>query len=94
MKKEETVQGSRVALVLGILAIALAVSLALVACAWLARSAAPGARPLFQRFSIDHTLDDFAKGVIDTGHIVACLTIVAVSLFFTRHMLEPDPRDG
>ena len=32
MKKEETVQGSRVALVLGILAIALAVSLALVAC--------------------------------------------------------------
>ena len=32
MKKEETVQGTRVALVLGILAIALAVSLALVAC--------------------------------------------------------------
>jgi ABC-2 type transport system permease protein len=71
-----------------------AVSLALVAFAWLARSAAPGARPVFQRFSIDHTLDDFAKGVIDTGHIVACLTIVAVALFFTRHTLEPDPRDG
>jgi hypothetical protein len=32
MKKEETVQGTRVALVLGILAIAMAVSLALVAC--------------------------------------------------------------
>ena len=32
MKKEETVQGTRVALVLGILAIALAMTLALVAC--------------------------------------------------------------
>ena len=32
MEKEETVPGTRVALVLGILAIALAVSLALVAC--------------------------------------------------------------
>ena len=58
-----------------------AVSLALVACAWLARSAAPGARPAFQRFSIGETLDDFARGVIDAGHIVTCLTIVAVALF-------------
>jgi ABC-2 type transport system permease protein len=71
-----------------------AVSVALVACAWLARSAAPGARPVFQRFSIGETLDDFAKGVIDAGHIVTCLTIVAVALFFTRHTLEGDPRDG
>lgn len=67
-----------------------AVSLALVACAWLARSAAPGARPAFQRFSIGETLDDFAKGVIDAGHIVTCLTIVAVALFFTRHTLDRD----
>ena len=62
-----------------------AVSFALVACAWLAQSAASGARPAFQRFSIGETLDDFAKGVIDAGHIVTCLTIVAVALFFTRH---------
>jgi ABC-2 type transport system permease protein len=68
-----------------------AVSLALVVCAWLARSAAPGAQPLFQRFSIGETLDDFAKGVIDAGHIVTCLTMVAVALFFTRHTLEGDP---
>ena len=47
-----------------------ALSLALVACAWLARSAAAGARPAFQRVSIGETLDDFAKGVIDAGHIV------------------------
>jgi ABC-2 type transport system permease protein len=63
-------------------------SLALVACAWLARSAAPATRPAFQRFSIGETLDDFAKGVIDAGHIVMCLTIVAVALFFTRHTLD------
>jgi ABC-2 type transport system permease protein len=62
-----------------------AVSFALVACAWLAQSAAPGTRPAFQRLSIGGTLDDFAKGVIDAGHIVTCLTIVAVALFFTRH---------
>jgi ABC-2 type transport system permease protein len=67
-----------------------AVSLALVACAWLARSAAPGARPAFQRFSIGETIDDFAKGVIDAGHIVTCLTIVGVALFFTRHTLDGD----
>jgi ABC-2 type transport system permease protein len=66
----------------------LAMSLALVAFAWLARSAAPGARPVFQHFSIGETLDDFAKGVIDAGHIVMCLTIVAAALFFTRHTLE------
>jgi gliding motility-associated transport system permease protein len=62
-----------------------AVSLALVACAWLAQSAAPGTRPAFQRLSIGETLDDFAKGVIDAGHIVTCLTIVAVALVFTHH---------
>ena len=67
-----------------------AVSLALVACAWLARSAAAGARPAFQRFSIGETLDDFAKGVIDAGHIVTCLTIAAVALFFTRHTIHGD----
>ena len=67
-----------------------ALSLALVACAWLARSAAAGARAAFQRFSIGEALDDFAKGVIDAGHIVTCLTIVAVALFFTRHTLDGD----
>ena len=69
-----------------------ALSLALAASAWLARSAAPDARPMFQRVSIGAALDDFAKGVIDAGHIVTCLTIVAVALFLTVHTLEPDRR--
>ena len=45
----------------------------------------------FSASSIGETLDDFARGVIDAGHIVTCLTIVAVALFLTRHTLEPGP---
>ena len=67
-----------------------AISLALVASTWLARSAAAGARPAFRILSIGAAFDDFAKGVIDAGHIVTCLTIVAVALFLTLHTLEPD----
>jgi ABC-2 type transport system permease protein len=66
-----------------------ALSLALAAVAWLADSAAAGARPVFQRFSIGEPLNDFAKGVIDAGHIVTCVTIVAVALFLTRHTIRP-----
>jgi len=67
-----------------------AIALALVASTWLARSAAAGARPAFRILSIGAAFDDFAKGVIDAGHIVTCLTIVAVALFLTLHTLEPD----
>lgn len=64
-----------------------ALSLWLAAATWLARSGAPGARPVFCYFSVGERLDDFAKGVLDTGHIVSCLTIVALGLFLTRHAL-------
>lgn len=66
-----------------------AVSFMLAAATWLARSGAPGARPVFRYFSVGEGLDDFAKGVVDTGHIVSCLTIVALGLFLTLHALEP-----
>lgn len=67
-----------------------AIALALAASTWLARSVAAGARPAFEILSIGAAFDDFAKGVIDAGHIVTCLTIVAVALFLTLHTLEPD----
>ena len=70
-----------------------ALALALAASSWLALSAAPGARPIFQRLSIGVALDDFARGVIDGGHVVTCLTIVAVALFLTAHTLEPGRRN-
>src|SRR5688572_25766054 len=60
-----------------------AIALALAASTWLARSASAGARPAFGILSIGAAFDDFAKGVIDAGHIVTCLTIVAVALFLT-----------
>ena len=72
-----------------------AVSLMLGAATWLARSGAPGARPVFRRLSIGEGLDDFAKGVVDTGHIVSCLTIIALGLFLKIHVRESQlPLDG
>jgi ABC-2 type transport system permease protein len=66
-----------------------AISLMLAAATWLARSGAPGAQPVFRYFSVGEGLDDFAKGVVDSGHIVSCLTISALGLFLTLRALEP-----
>lgn len=66
-----------------------AVSLMLTAATWLARSGAPGAQPVFRYLSVGEGLDDFAKGVVDTGYVVSCLTIIALGLFLTLHALEP-----
>jgi ABC-2 type transport system permease protein len=66
-----------------------AISLMLAAATWLAGSGAPSAQPVFRYFSVGEGLDDFAKGVLDTGHVVSCLTIIALGLFLTLHTLEP-----
>ena len=65
-----------------------AISLMLVAATWLARSGAPAAQPVFRSLSVGEGLDDFAKGVVDTGYIVSCLTIIALGLFLTCRSLE------
>lgn len=61
-----------------------AVSLMLAAAAWLARTGTPDAQPVFRSVSVGESLDDFAKGVVDTGHVVSCLTITALGLVLTR----------
>jgi gliding motility-associated transport system permease protein len=66
-----------------------AISLTLVAATWLARSGTPGAQAVFRYFSAGDALDDFAKGVIDTRHIVSCLSIIALGLFLSLHAVEP-----
>ena len=66
-----------------------AVSLVLVAAAWLARTGTPGAQPVFRPVSVGESLDDFAKGVVDTGHVVSCLTITALGLVLTRLIADP-----
>lgn len=43
-----------------------AISLALGAATWLARSGAPGARPVFRYFSVGEALDDFSRRVLWT----------------------------
>lgn len=65
-----------------------AMSLVLLAATWLARSGVPAAQPVFRYFSIGHVLDDFAKGVIDSGHVASCLIIIALSLFLMRRAIE------
>ena len=67
-----------------------ALALALATASWLASSAAPATRGLFQRFSIAASLDDFARGVIDAGHIVTCLAITGVALFLMSHTVPDD----
>jgi ABC-2 type transport system permease protein len=66
---------------------AFAVSLLLAAAAWLARSGTPAARTVFQHLSLGESLDDFAKGVIDTGAVISCLTVMALGLFLTARTL-------
>ena len=66
-----------------------AMSIILAAATWLARSGAPDVQPAFRYFSVGEVLDDFAKGVVDSGHIVSCLTIIALGLFLTLYAFDP-----
>lgn len=65
-----------------------ALSAMLAAVAWLARSGTAGAQPVFGHFSAGDALDDFAKGIIDTGHVVTCLSITALCIFLTGRALQ------
>jgi ABC-2 type transport system permease protein len=71
-----------------------AMSIVLAAATWLARSGAPEVQPAFRSFSVGEVLDDFAKGVVDSGHIVSCLTIIALGLFLTLYAFDPKPSEN
>jgi ABC-2 type transport system permease protein len=64
-----------------------ALAVVLVAAAWLGRTGTPAAQAFFVHLSVGESLDDFAKGVIDTGQVVSCLTVAGVSLFLTHQAL-------
>lgn len=76
--------------VLPAVAATLALSLALAALTWLGDSSVSGTREVFRALSVGAVLDDFAKGVIDAGHVVTSLTITAVALLLTRSTLTPN----
>jgi ABC-2 type transport system permease protein len=67
-----------------------AISIILAAATWLGQSGAPDVQPAFRYFSVGEVLDDFAKGVVDSGHIVSCLTIIALGLFLTLYAFDPE----
>ena len=69
------------------------VSLMLAAAAWLARTGTASAQPVFGYFSAGDALDDFAKGVVDTGHVVSCLAIIVLGLFLTVRTIESPRSD-
>jgi hypothetical protein len=68
--------------------------LALASAAWLTRFGVAGARPAFQYLSVADALDDFGKGVLDTGHLISCLSIIALALYLTTQTLDPHRADG
>jgi ABC-2 type transport system permease protein len=65
-----------------------AMALMLVAAGWLARAGTPAAQAIFSHVSVAGALDDFAKGVVDTGHVVSCVSVTALALYLTREVLE------
>lgn len=66
-------------------------SLMVAGAAWLARAGTPTAQSVFSYFSAGDALDDFAKGVVDTGHVVSCLAIAALGVFLTRRVMHSPP---
>jgi hypothetical protein len=66
-----------------------AISFALATTTWLSWWGAPGVRRVLSPVSVGGGLNDFAKGVVDSGYVVSCLTIIALGLFLTRCALEP-----
>lgn len=65
----------------------LGVAFVLAATSWLAWSGTPAARAALAPLSVGESLNDFAKGVIDTGHVVSYLAVTMLSLFLTRRSL-------
>jgi len=52
------------------------------------------AAALFRDVAVADVLDDFAKGVIDAGHVIACLLAAAVGLLLARQTLSRATVEG
>ena len=57
---------------------------------WFADSAGPTIGPLLNYLSITQHFDDFGKGVIDTTHLVFCLSFISFSLFLTLKSVDSE----
>jgi len=57
---------------------------------WFADSAGPTIGPILTYLSITQHFDDFAKGVIDTKHVVFYLSFIAFGLFLTLKSVDSE----
>jgi ABC-2 type transport system permease protein len=57
---------------------------------WFADSASPTTAAVLRHLSIIEHFDDFAKGVIDTGHLVYYLSFIAFGLFLTAKSVDTE----
>jgi ABC-2 type transport system permease protein len=57
---------------------------------WFADSASPTMQAVLRHLSIIEHFDDFAKGVVDTKHVVYYLTFIAFGLFLTAKSVDTE----
>jgi ABC-2 type transport system permease protein len=57
---------------------------------WFAESAGPTVGPILNYLSITQHFDDFAKGVIDTKHVVFYLSFILFGLFLTLKSVDSE----
>jgi ABC-2 type transport system permease protein len=57
---------------------------------WFADSAGPTIGPITQYLSITEHFDDFAKGIIDTKHVVYYLSLITFGLFLTSKSVDTE----
>jgi ABC-2 type transport system permease protein len=72
--------------------VAVVITFGVILVLWLIESFSTGAegmtREVLRYLSVIGHLDDFIKGVIDTGHVIFYLTFAFVGLFLTYRSLE------
>ncbi len=57
---------------------------------WMADSAGPTIGPLLSYLSITEHFDDFAKGILDTKHIIYYLSVITFGLFLTAKSVDSE----
>jgi ABC-2 type transport system permease protein len=57
---------------------------------WFADSAGPTIGPITSWLSITEHFDDFAKGIIDTKHVLYYLSLITFGLFLTAKSVDTE----
>ena len=57
---------------------------------WLSQAVGPTTQPILQYLSLTEHFDDFAKGVIDTKHVIYYLSFISFGLFLTAKSVDSE----